>query len=96
MHVQAHRACKASAILLALAGGLVFFWLQEIPNPSRALAELHRVLRPGGLLSITEEFTDPDYPLLSETIRLVEPAGYCLTERFGNWWVYTANFRRVP
>jgi hypothetical protein len=44
--------------------------LPEIPNRQRALAELRRVLRSpkpaegklGGVLSITEEFLDPDYP----------------------------------
>jgi len=68
--------------------------LPEIPDRGRALAELHRVLRPGGILSVTEEFTDPDYLFLEETIRLVEAAGFRLEERFGNLWVYTANFRR--
>jgi hypothetical protein len=52
------------------------------------------VLRPGGVLSIGEEFYDPDYLFLPETIRLVEAAGFRLEERFGNLWVYTANFRR--
>jgi ubiquinone/menaquinone biosynthesis C-methylase UbiE len=37
--------------------------LPEIPDRRRALAELRRVLKPGGVLSITEEFVDPDYPL---------------------------------
>jgi CAAX protease family protein len=69
--------------------------LPEIPDPARALAELHRVLRPDGLLSITEEFSDPDYLFLPETIRLVEAAGFRFVERFGNLWVYTANFRKV-
>ncbi len=69
--------------------------LPEIPDPSRALAELHRVLRKGGVLSITEEFSDPDYLFLPETIRLVEAAGFRFAERFGNLWVYTANFRKV-
>jgi ubiquinone/menaquinone biosynthesis C-methylase UbiE len=66
--------------------------LPEIPDQGRALAELRRVLRPGGVLSITEEFLDPDYPFPSETIRRAEAAGFCLERRFGNWWVYTLNF----
>ena len=68
--------------------------LPEIPDPARALAELRRVLRPDGVLSITEEFYDPDYLFLSETIRLVEKAGFRLEERFGNVLVYTVNFRK--
>ena len=59
------------------------------------MAELHRVLRPGGVLSITEEFYDPDYLFASETIRFAEAAGFRFEERFGNILVYTANFRRT-
>jgi ubiquinone/menaquinone biosynthesis C-methylase UbiE len=68
--------------------------LPEIPDQARALAELRRVLKPGGLLSITEEFADPDYPFEFETIRRVEAAGFKLDRRFGNFWVYTLNFWR--
>jgi SAM-dependent methyltransferase len=70
--------------------------LPEIPDRGRALAELRRVLRPGGVLSITEEFYDPDYLFPGETTRLVEAAGFRLEERFGNLGVYTINFRRKP
>ena len=68
--------------------------LPEIPDQARALAELYRVIRPDGLLSITEEFFDPDYPFACETIRRVEAAGFRLEHRFGNLWRYTLNFRR--
>ncbi len=68
--------------------------LSEIPNPPRALAELHRTLKPGGVLSITEDFLDPDYPFAAETIRRVEAAGFRLAQRYGNFWVYTLNFTR--
>jgi ubiquinone/menaquinone biosynthesis C-methylase UbiE len=68
--------------------------LPEIPDHTRALRELHRVLKPGGLLSVTEEFSDPDYRFAFETIRCVEAAGFRLEARFGNLWVYTVNFRK--
>jgi len=68
--------------------------LPEIPDQARALAELRRVLKTGGLLSVTEEFPDPDYPFAFETIRRVESAGFGLERRFGNFWRYTLNFRR--
>lgn len=68
--------------------------LPEILDRQRALAELRRVLKPGGLLSITEEFPDPDYPLTRTTIRWAKEAGFELVERRGNWWIYTLNFRK--
>ena len=70
--------------------------LPEIPDQNRALAELWRVIKPGGRLSVTEEFMDPDYPFPLETIRRAETAGFELVQRFGNFWVYTVNFRRKP
>ena len=66
--------------------------LPEIPDRLRALAELRRVLKKGGVLSITEEFLDPDYLFAGETIRLVESAGFRLTRRAGTFWIYTVNF----
>lgn len=67
--------------------------LAEIPEPVRALTELHRVLAPGGRLSVTEEFWDPDYPRAETTTRWAEAAGFELEARHGNWWLYTLNFR---
>jgi SAM-dependent methyltransferase len=68
--------------------------LPEIPNRHRALLELHRVLKPGGVLSISEEFLDPDYPLVRTVVRGAAEAGFELAERHGNWFVYTLNFRK--
>lgn len=70
--------------------------LPEIPDRNRALAELRRVIKPGGQLSITEEFTDPHYPLPVETIRQVQAAGFEMVQLLGSFWVYTVNFRRTP
>ena len=68
--------------------------LPEIPDRHRALLELHRVLKPGGILSITEEFLDPDYPLARTVVRWAREVGFELAERHGNWFVYALNFRK--
>jgi ubiquinone/menaquinone biosynthesis C-methylase UbiE len=67
--------------------------LPEIRDRQRALADLRRVLKPGGVLSITEEFLDPDYALARTTTRWAEHAGFELAASYGNWWVYTLNFQ---
>jgi ubiquinone/menaquinone biosynthesis C-methylase UbiE len=66
--------------------------LPEVPYQTRALDQLNRVLKPGGLLSITEEFLDPDYAFPFETVQLVEAAGFSREKYFGNFWLYTLNF----
>jgi len=43
--------------------------LQEIPDRGRALREVGRVLKSGGVLAVTEFLPDPDYPLPSTTIK---------------------------
>jgi ubiquinone/menaquinone biosynthesis C-methylase UbiE len=65
---------------------------QEIPDKNRALAEIKRVLKPGGILAISEWFVDPDYPLKSTTVKQVTGAGFKNDKVSGNWWHYTAKF----
>ena len=68
--------------------------LQEIPDRDRALQQAKRVLKPGGILAITELFPDPDYPWKSTTIKLGTKAGFVLDEVSGNFWNYTVRFKK--
>ena len=67
----------------------------EIDEPQRALREAYRVLKPDGVLSITEDFIDPDYNWPGETARLVGRAGFEVVDRFGSFWLYTLNSRKA-
>lgn len=66
--------------------------LQEIPDRMRALQEIRRVLRPAGILAVTEFLPDPDYPLRSTTIKMVKKAGFVLDQTLGSFWNYTVRF----
>lgn len=67
--------------------------LQELPDQNRALKEMKRVLKPGGILAVSEFLPDPDYPLKSTTIRLGEEAGFIQDKVEGNLWNYTVRFK---
>src|SRR5215208_4710107 len=74
---------------------LLAFVLGEVRDRGAAAHELYAALKPGGILSVTEGFGDPDYRLPASVCREVEPAGFELVERFGGFPVYTLNFRRA-
>jgi len=68
--------------------------LGELPDPGRGLAELHRVLRPLALMSVTEQLGDPDARPMHEVKRLLEAAGFTVERTFGRGRTFTVNARR--
>jgi len=68
--------------------------LPEIPDVGRALREIRRILKVGGILAVTEFLPDPDYPWRSTTIKICQREGFILDDSRGNFWNYTARFRK--
>jgi SAM-dependent methyltransferase len=84
---QVGNACPvaADATRLPLADGSVdaaflVAVLGEVQDRPAALAELRRVLRPGGTLSLLETLTDPDYVFLDTMKDLCRALGFHLLE----------------
>jgi ubiquinone/menaquinone biosynthesis C-methylase UbiE len=68
--------------------------LGEVRDRGAALSELYAALRPGGVLSVTEIFGDPDYRRPVTVRRGIEAAGFRLVRRFGGFPAYTLNFQK--
>jgi len=69
--------------------------LPEIPDRNKALQEVLRVLKPGGILAITEFLPDPDYPLKSTTVKILINAGFVIESVKGNLWNYTVKSKKA-
>lgn len=67
----------------------------EIPQPGRAVREIHRVLKPGGTLALSELLMDPDYSPAGTLVRLALPEGFRLKEWLGNPFYYTLIFEKL-
>lgn len=67
--------------------------LGEVPNQELCLREAHRVLRTGGLLSVSEQRRDPDFIPVSQMKNLVGEI-FDFEQTYGNSINYTANFRK--
>jgi len=68
--------------------------LHEIPDRDRALREIKRVLKPDGILAITEFLPDTDYSLASTVIKRCLCEGFVLEDRQGNLLNYTVRFKK--
>jgi ubiquinone/menaquinone biosynthesis C-methylase UbiE len=69
--------------------------LGEIPDRSSALAEVKRVLRQHGRLSVSEQFPDPDFVTPAQLRRELSAAGF-VEERTKGWLWYTSTWTRPP
>ena len=67
---------------------------QEIPDKGRALREFMRILKPGGILAISEFLPDPDYPWMSTTAQMGMKGGFIIDAMEGNLWSYTVRFKK--
>jgi SAM-dependent methyltransferase len=70
--------------------------LGEVPLRLTALREIHRSLRPGGLLSLTEVLPDPHYQPLGRVRALAREAGFREQRLVSGWLSYTLNLERPP
>lgn len=68
--------------------------LGEVPNRKRLMAGLFQALKPGGVLSVTELLVDPDYVPRNLVTLLAQEAGFLQDAAFGNFLMFTVNFKR--
>jgi len=69
--------------------------LGEIPLRLTALREIHRSLRPGGVLSVTEVLPDPHYQPLARVRALASEAGFRERSLASGWLSYTLDLERT-
>ena len=68
--------------------------LGEIPDRRRALAEIARVLRARGRLSVSEQLPDPDFVTPRQLRRELSAAGF-VEERTKGWLWYTSTWSKT-
>lgn len=69
--------------------------LGEVDKKEQYLNEFFRILRPNGILSISEQAGDPDKLSVEEVKTLVEPIGFVFDCLYGTEKNYTVTFRKL-
>jgi len=69
--------------------------LAEIPNKSKVLLEIKRILKNDGVLAVGEFLPDPDYPRRKTMIRWCEGAGFEPVSTHGRILHYLVTFKKV-
>lgn len=67
----------------------------EVHDQDACLRGVRRILKPDGVLSVSEHLPDPDFTTLGSLRRRAERLGFVLERRYGTRLAYTANFRAV-
>ena len=68
--------------------------LGEIPDQAGALKEIYAVLKPGGILSVTEVIFDPHFQRREPVTRLAQAAGFKEKAFYGRSLAYTMHFEK--
>jgi SAM-dependent methyltransferase len=68
--------------------------LGEIPDQYEALRSVFRLLKPGGILSITEMLPDPHFQKRGKVLELGKEAGFLTGRSWGWGWGFTQNFSK--
>jgi ubiquinone/menaquinone biosynthesis C-methylase UbiE len=69
--------------------------LGEVKEQELLIREINRLLRRGGILSVSEHLPDPDFVSSGKLRRLLENDGFRFHRRFGRSWAYTANYEKI-
>ena len=67
----------------------------EVSRQRELILEMHRILKPDGILSISEHLPDPDFTRFSKLKVFVRDHGFELDRHAGWFWTYTANFKKL-
>lgn len=67
----------------------------EIEKKVEFLNNIKRLIKPGGIISITEHHPDPDLELFPELNKILIGNGFTLVKKYGWRWAYTANYKSV-